>query len=480
MLPSHLITFEQACSRLGIDESTLDALIEEGTLTTQAWMGDVYLLAAEVAARASRTSLTPAATPRSSPKPRRTADDGRIRRVRSLLDSGVREVRAAEARDLLGIGQTQMCKLAREGRVNYIERNGRRWYLVEDIETYAGLQNVWASKSGGWTPYGKADEASREQDMKLVGSARRRAKPEVPAGEAEDYRLTLEQVLSILNVSYSRLHQMVNAGALTAVRVPRAFGRADSRGRPITRLSPTFSAREVYGFVDARERRQAEAGFTASQWKERMARPFIRTQIAAPQNDLLVTPAEAARMLGISAKGVSNLVCRGRLFGWQTQAGKPGCPLYLSAKQVARYRDDPDRLKRQAAATRYLRPPSKPGEETNGELWLEETGMALSLLYATRTNLERQHGDFLNTGQAARLLGIAPKTLCALRQRGRIAGYQRPRKTQDGRGHKWWFFRREDVDKLLLDGEYVRRRDVARANKLKSMGRQVVERKPEW
>lgn len=42
---------------------------------------------------------------------------------------------AAKVRELLGIGQTQVCKIAREGRINYIVRNGRRCYLLEDVET---------------------------------------------------------------------------------------------------------------------------------------------------------------------------------------------------------------------------------------------------------------------------------------------------------------------------------------------------------
>jgi len=60
---SHLLTFEQAVARLDIDESGLDALIESGVLSTQPWLGDIYLLADEVSARASSSLAAPKPTP---------------------------------------------------------------------------------------------------------------------------------------------------------------------------------------------------------------------------------------------------------------------------------------------------------------------------------------------------------------------------------------------------------------------------------
>lgn len=477
MRPSHLITFEQASSRLGIDESALDELIDSGALTTQPWLGDVYLLVDQVTACAAN----PSASPKPAAAPARVPDEPRIRRIRDLLDSGVREVRAAQARDLLGIGQTQMCKIAREGRVNYEERRNRRWYLLEDIETYARLQDVWASKTGGWSAYGKRDEQSRDQDMVLVAPAREHARRmSVGEQDVEDYPLSTGQVLAVLNVGYSRLRKIVTRGTLTAVYESKPFGRVDTLGRPVLRRSPSFSGREVYALADARENQRSQAGYAAAQWNERMVKPFIRTQIAAPANDVLLTRAEAGVVLGISATGVSNLVVRGRLFGWQEEPGKPGSRLYLSGRQVARYRDDPDRVKRQAAAKRGPRLPSAPGQETAGELWLEETGMAASLRYAKKSNMDRQHGDFLNSQQAAKLLGITPKTLLAMRQRGRIAGYQKPRIKRDGGGHKWWFFRRADVEALLVDRDYLGNRDRGRAAKLQSLGRWIPDAEPSW
>jgi hypothetical protein len=308
--------------------------------------------------------------------------------------------------------------------------------------------------------------------MMLLSSARDRGEAVSPIGaESDDYALDTKQVLSILNVRYSRLRQLARSGALTVEYDIKEFDTRDSRGRRNVKRVPRYSARQVYALADKRDRKHSQAGFTAAEWKERMVKPFIRTKIEAPPNDILVTRAEAANMLGISAKMVGNLVRKGRLFGWQEEPGKPHSPLFLSGNQVVRYRDDPDRQKRSAAAKRERRPPSPLGQETNGELWLEENGMADGIRLASKSNMDRQHGDFLNTQQAAKLLGITPKSLCNLRARGRIAGYQRPRIKRDKGGHKWWFYRREDVDRLLLDREYKRNRDRGRVAKLHSMGR---------
>jgi hypothetical protein len=459
-----------------VDEADLEALIDSRELKTQAWMGDVYLVAEEVEAKAAVSER-----PKDALKPRAESIDSRVRRIRDLMACGVVDVGAAEARRLLSIQQTQLCKIAREGRVNYVVRKNRRWYLLEDVEAYARLQNIWATRSGGWTAYGKRDEPSRAQDMKLLAPARQLPRPvQKLTANPEDFALDMAQALAILNVRYSRLRQIVTRGELSVVYESKPFGRLDSRGRTIVRRSPQFSAAEVYALAEARDRKQSRAGFTAGQWNGRMVKPFIRTEIVAPENDYFISRAEAGAMLGMSATGVSNLVGRGRLFGWQAEPGKPGSRLFLSANQVARYRDDPDRKRRSEAAKRGPRDPSPLGEETDNELWMEDNGMADSIRLAVKSNLDRQHGDFLNAQQAAKMLGITPKTLLSLRQRGRIAGYQRARIKRDSGGHKWWFFRRTDVEALLLDPDYVRNRDRARAAKLRSMGRPVPGDELTW
>jgi hypothetical protein len=236
---------------------------------------------------------------------------------------------------------------------------------------------------------------------------------------------------------------------------------------------------ELHTIVGAGKAEGAMYAISPTQWKERMVKPFIRTTIEAPPGDILITRAEAAQMLGIHINGISNFVAKGRLFGWQTQPGKQGVKLYLSARQVARYRDDPDRLKRRAAYKRGRRPPSPLGQETEGEIWLENNGMAYKLRMAEKTNEERRHGEFFNTRQAARLLGITPSALHGLRQRGRISGYQKPRRKWDGGGKKWWFYKQDDIYNLLADSDYLsyHRRQAAR---LKSDKRWKPETEPTW
>lgn len=168
MRPPDLLSFEQAATQLGVAESELDDLIDGGKLTTQPYLGDVYLSAEEVAARVN--SQPAAAKP--APEPGPSPNAAKISRIKDLLATGLREVRPAQARELLGIGLNQMDKLGREGRVNYELRKGRRWYLLEDIETYARLQNIWANKSGAWTPYGKLDAHRSYLDLDLAAPAR--------------------------------------------------------------------------------------------------------------------------------------------------------------------------------------------------------------------------------------------------------------------------------------------------------------------
>src|SRR5690349_9454693 len=145
MYPPNLVSFEHAAAQLGIAESELDDFIDSGDLSTRPYLGDVYLLAEEVAACAAKRAVSVSSPSQDRPivKETRITPDARIARIQELYASGVREVGARQASELLGIGIKSMSYLAREGRVNAEKRGRRNWYLVEYIETYAGLQNVW-------------------------------------------------------------------------------------------------------------------------------------------------------------------------------------------------------------------------------------------------------------------------------------------------------------------------------------------------
>lgn len=473
-----LLTFEQATAKLGITESELDELIEGGKLTTRAYFGDVFLSAEEVLAHAADQArpIQPA-----DPDRKLRHGDSRIARIQTLLAAGVREVRAAQASELLNVSRSRMSHLAREGRVNAERRGANNWYLVEDIEIYARLQSVWASKSGAWTPYGKLDADHSYLDLNLASPAKPRPTAFAMTGQSsEDYRLESTQAAEILGVCVRQCHRLAKRYGMKPEPMVRRLGDRDKWGRLVLHRFWSYSAREVYAMADRREQKRSRSSVSPEEWNERAMKPFIRTKIEAPPGDILITRVEAGAMLGISVGNVSRLVSEGRLFGWQAEPGKPGNPLYLSARQVARYREDPDRLKRRAAVNRGRRPPSPPGQETERELWLEEIGLTTALENARKSNAEREHGELFNTRQAAKLLGVSTQAVHGLRQRGRISGYQKANRKCDGGGNKWWFYRKDDVYNLLADSEYTGQRDRARAAKLRSMGRWVPERNPDW
>jgi len=98
---------------------------------------------------------------------------------------------------------------------------------------------------------------------------------------------------------------------------------------------------------------------------------------------------------------------------------------------------------------------------------------------AEKTSEDRRQSEFVNTRQAARLLGITPRSLHGLRERGRISGYRKPRRKGDGGGKKWWFYKRDDVYNLLADSDYVSYRN-RQAARLKGARRWILETEPEW
>jgi hypothetical protein len=197
-------------------------------------------------------------------------------------------------------------------------------------------------------------------------------------------------------------------------------------------------------------------------------------------------------MLRVSENRVTLLVAEGRLFGWQTHPGKPACRMWLSERQVNRYVSDPDRVKRHERALRALsirrgeaingdirhgrikdgsiwrlidrgdgRPPRKPKAEpttepTDRERWMEEIGLASGLTFVRRHNIDRDFGEFFTTKQAARELRVGEGRVHALRRRGRLTGHRRPPRGKKRIPGYWWFFRKEDVYRLLEDAEYLR------------------------
>jgi hypothetical protein len=457
-----LVSFEEAAGRLGVAETQLEELIDSGALTTHRYMGDVFLLEIEVAAREAhaRESAPQQAEPK-APIP----VDAKVRRIQGLLAAGVREVRAGEVAELLQLSASRISKLENEGRVNFDVRNGRWWYVLEDIETYARLQGLWASKSGRWTPYGRQDAKEPDGDLvKLAPALNRNVPSPVEVTDEDDYRVSSREAARILAVSLSTLQYLVKSGQLRGELGKRRAAHDDARGYPIIRRAYRFSAREVYALADRRDQKKSMEGIRPAVWRDQMVKPFIRTRLEAPPGGRLLSRQEAAYFLCVPVQRISWLVGRGRLFGWQEHPGKHGCPLYVSERQFVRYASSEERLKRRAARPGSGRhAPSPLGQETEHDIWLEDNGMAEGVLLSVRSNLDRQHGEFLNTVQAAALLGVSRCAVTGLRKRGRLTGYQRKRVKRDGGGPKWWFYRRADVDELPANRDYLSRRARGRA-----------------
>src|SRR5688500_9055052 len=79
-------------------------------------------------------------------------------------------------------------------------------------------------------------------------------------------------------------------------------------------------------------------------------------------------------------------------------------------------------------------------------------------------------GEYYTTRQVAILLGVNPSRVRELRLTNRLQGYQRPVRNkiirrkgstehkEPSTGHRWWFFKKTDVDNLLLDTTYTHHR----------------------
>lgn len=228
-------------------------------------------------------------------------------------------------------------------------------------------------------------------------------------------------------------------------------------GEPGRRPRLTLSLRKVLDLASRRSAAEARRGFTPRQWNEGPTRhPFIRTTIQAPPGDRLITPREAAAILDIHVTKITHLVRKGILFGWQTTPGRQGCPLWLSERQVLRYRDDPARLKKRRAYLEGAAPLTPLGQMlTETEAWREDRHLPQLDPAAESRFTERDYGEYFTARQAARVLGITHHALLGLRSRGRLPGWQTPRKGHGG--NKWWFFRKDDVYALLADPDYAQR-----------------------
>ena len=341
-------------------------------------------------------------------------------------------------------------------RLNSEKRDGRRWILKEDVESYARLQRVWDEAAGEWTPYGRLAKAEgARRALQAIGSpAQMPSARSVSAATGVDLQndswIRPRTCTEILNVSYKHFLHIAKARGFK--RAKGASPGSVSLHHPSGQGLPSwFLLSEVLAYRDEQDRKRRT--ISPAEWNRDLRHPVIRTELIPPPGDELIPVKEAARILDVSPPNVSNLVSEGKLFGWQEEPGKPGCRLWLSLNQVCRYSQNPQRLKARKAWDRR-------GPEW-GENWDEWEEMGIQEYSRRRPSrsTKRDRGEFFTTRQAALVLRISPTTVLELRARGRLKGYRKP--SPRGRVASklaWWFFKKDDVYNLLADPAYRRKR----------------------
>ena len=389
-------------------------------------------------------------------------------------------VTVTEAAGILGVSRSWVFKLMADGRLGALPDSRPRLIYREDVERYRDSDRRAAAQAanrrafrGKMRPYRRdgvplvTEEAFKEwAPYGYMGVEEEREK--IAAWEAlfrwdkHDYAKEIdwrEETLDEKRALTTRQAAEILGTTLAAVRCLNKRGRlrgirAGKGGRLL------FSREQVEAMAAQREMRKRRSSKSPGEWAHDLLRPYIRTKLEAAPGDRLIAMKEAAAILGVCVSRVSLLVKEGRLFGFQEKPRNSGTRLYLSFNQVTRYATSWDRARRRAcgdgtAVAGVHTKPRNPGTPTDREQFLEWRG----LVDGGTKNLEINHGEYFSTGQAARELGISRSCVAQLRTRGTLMGYRLRKRSnrKDLFGRPWWFFRKEDVWALKMDGEYRER-----------------------
>jgi hypothetical protein len=171
----------------------------------------------------------------------------------------------------------------------------------------------------------------------------------------------------------------------------------------------------------------------------------------------------------VSRKRVGQMVERGYLFAYQTKLGQKGSRLFLSARQVQRVADSVEHRSRRAVYERSVGQKAAAREHSG---W----GIRAYDWYAPSAATGRDYGLYYTTRQAALLLGVSRNAVDWLRIRGRLTGYRHVTKYhRKPGGNPWWFFRKDEVNRLRLSPEY-RRRHIASTDGIAAARQVKLER----
>ncbi len=361
---------------------------------------------------------------------------------------GLPMLTTAEAATALGIRQACVAYALRAGMLDGWKVEGRWLVHFGSLQRYAERRGLWASARGHLGFHREQKKrlkelyASSDQSSVICDQLLEPLKYE--------YWISEREAANTLQVCRWTVTELAKRHGLR--REKRVLSeRANPRRRGVPRARMAYVMQEIEFLRDERERAVRTISPTA--WRQDLQHPVVRTKIEAPPGDHLITRSEAAEMLGIAPVDVSKLVSRGRLFGWQKQPGQRGSCVWLSKRQVIRYADDPDRIRRSRAWREGKR--SGAPIRTNPPEWAVECGLVNEDGMRKQPTSERDYGVFFSTRQTAKLLGISTAAVAQLRHRCRLTGHRAKHANPRSRG-AWWFYRKDDVYDLLADPKYRR------------------------
>jgi excisionase family DNA binding protein len=219
------------------------------------------------------------------------------------------------------------------------------------------------------------------------------------------------------------------------------------------RRAPTGRRRYLYDTVEIEAlaeqrldvRRFSGPGKRLDWWGSR------RVKMELTDFNYWITPAEAAALLGVNHRLITEYCDRGLLPCYQEKPGVMGSRLYVPHNHVIQML----RRKEQATAQRAM--PESPAFHVDGIAHRRHNEQLDIDEFPERGEskvCKRNHGEYYSTRQVANLLGVSKPTVLCLMRRGRLTGHRLNKKPTAYR--PWWFFKRADVDALLADPQYNR------------------------
>ncbi len=232
--------------------------------------------------------------------------------------------------------------------------------------------------------------------------------------------IPIEEAMAIAGRGRTQLNQMAREGKLTR------WQERLQKGYPawfleweIRELAESHSRRK-------RERRVAKREAELENWRDLGY---------FGQDEATLSCQEAAAMLDISPVTLRAYAAQGRIPAVQEQTGRNGCAYRFSVRLIEAYRDGKKRNKR--------REQWKKGHLIYGKNELSSENPALVPL-----------AKWITTKQVTWWLGVSESRVHYLRKTGRITAFLQP----TGETKPRWYHSKADVEKLLNDPQFMKKR----------------------